>query len=88
MLIFLLVSFVILAALAYIILRTEVLMADFKKLTTAVDALTVEVDVAIAKIGTPPVEDPAVQSTIDAVAGVVEATTAKLAAAAPPPVTV
>ena len=79
---------VIFVALAYVILRMETLMADFSRLTAAVDALTVEVDVAIAKIGTPPVEDPAVQATIDTVTGVVKAQTDKLATAAPPPHTV
>jgi len=82
--IFIWVNFVILA---YIVLRTEVLMVDFSKLTTAVDALTVEVDVAIAKIGTPPVEDPKVQVAVDAAAAAVQAETDKLAAAAPPPAT-
>ena len=81
MLILVLVSFV---TLAYAILRMETIMADFSRLTAAVDALTVEVDVAIAKIGTPPVEDPKVQVAIDAAAAAVQAETDKLAAAAPP----
>jgi hypothetical protein len=84
MLIFLAVSFVIVALLAYIILRTEVLMADFSKLTAAVDALTVEVDLAVAKLGQAPVEDPAVQAKLDTAAGVVNAQATRLAEAVTP----
>jgi hypothetical protein len=85
MLIFLGVSFVILALLVYIILRTEVLMADFSKLTAAVDALTVEVDAAVTALHAGHGEDPAVQATIDTVTGVVKAQSDKLLAAVPPP---
>jgi hypothetical protein len=74
---------VVFVALAYLILRTETIMADFSKLTSAVTALTVEVDVAIAKLHSS-VEDPAVQAGIESAAAAVQAQTDKLAAAAPP----
>jgi hypothetical protein len=81
MLILVLVSFV---TLAYAILRMETIMADFSRLTAAVDALTVEVDIAVAKLSELPTEDPKVQLSIDAAAAAVQVETDKLAAAAPP----
>jgi hypothetical protein len=82
MLILVLVSFV---TLAYAILRMETIMADFSRLTAAVDALTVEVDAAVTALHAGHGEDPAVQATIDTVTGVVKAQADKLAAAVPPP---
>lgn len=75
----------VIMAVLWAVIRMERLMADFTKLTAAVAALATEVDVAVAKIGTPPAEDPAIQTAIDTATTAVATETAKLAAAAPPP---
>jgi hypothetical protein len=82
MLILVLVSFV---TLAYAILRMETIMADFSRLTAAVDLLSIEVDAAVTALHAGHGEDPAVQAMIDTVTGVVKTQSDKLAAAVPPP---
>jgi outer membrane murein-binding lipoprotein Lpp len=76
---------VIFVALAYVILRMETFMADFSKLTAAVDLLTVDVDAAVAALHAAHGEDPAVQKAIDDATAAVKAQADKLAAAVPPP---
>ena len=82
MVIILLVNFIVLA---WIILRLEATMADFTRLTTAVEELAVEVEAAVAVIAAGHGGDAAVQAAIDAATTAVKVQSDKLLAAIPPP---
>lgn len=53
-------------------------MADFTAVHSKLDVLKAEVDKVVAKLNMPPVEDPAIQAGIDAVASAIDDTTTKL----------
>lgn len=55
-------------------------MADFTGVNAKLDALKVEVDKVVAKVMTPPVEDPTIQAGIDAVTAAVSDAVDKLTA--------
>jgi hypothetical protein len=70
---------------AYLVLRMETIMADFAKLTAAVEELTVEVDAVLAALAAGGAEDPAVQKAVDDATAAIRVQSDKLLAAVPPP---
>ena len=76
---------IIFVVLVIIVLRMEFLMADFSRLTAAVDALTIAVDAAVNALNAGHGEDPAVQRAIDDATAAVKVQSDRLIAAVPPP---
>lgn len=78
-------ALIVLIVLFWIVLRLEAFMADFTKLTAAVDELTVEVDAAVAALAAGHGENPAVQKAVDDVTAAVKVQSDKLLAAVATP---